>query len=65
MGLAFPFFEYMRDFVNEKIREHRLSYDPDNIRDFVDLYIRACDDFEGGKLSGKLHWCDSVDEWIC
>ena len=31
----------MQTFVKEEIVKHRETYDPENIRDLVDLYIQA------------------------
>lgn len=31
--------QILRDYVQEKIQEHRESFDPDNVRDFIDMYI--------------------------
>ena len=33
--------EGTRQFVREIMAEHRETYDPDNIRDLIDLYIQA------------------------
>lgn len=27
------------EFVEERIKEHQLTFDPDNIRDFIDAYL--------------------------
>ena len=32
-----------REFVREKIREHRESFDPNNLRDFMDSYMKERD----------------------
>ena len=44
----------IKDFVRERIAEHRETFDEDNIRDFTDLYIKAgrCGD-EGGAMTGR------------
>ena len=31
----------IRVFIHTRIKEHRESYDPDEIRDFIDLYIQS------------------------
>ena len=30
-----------KHYINKKIQEHRSSFDPDNLRDFIDLYLEA------------------------
>ena len=32
-------FGKLRQFAHEMIKEHRLTFDPDNIRDFTDLFL--------------------------
>ena len=42
--------EAIKDFVREEIRKHRETYDENNIRDLVDLYLEAEEnDFRGLK----------------
>ena len=31
----------MRQFIQSEIEKHKYTYDPDNMRDLVDLYIQA------------------------
>ena len=31
----------MRQFINSEIDKHKETYDPENMRDLVDLYIQA------------------------
>ncbi|KAL3874626.1 hypothetical protein ACJMK2_037612 [Sinanodonta woodiana] len=38
---VFNAFDDMYKYVRKRIKEHRATFDPDNIRDFVDLYLKA------------------------
>ena len=31
----------IRNFITTKIKEHRDTFDPENVRDFIDLYLMA------------------------
>ena len=43
-------FEVIRKFIREEIRRHRETYDENNIRDLVDLYLQAeKNDFKDNK----------------
>ena len=33
--------EYMIKFIEDQIQEHKKTFDPTNIRDFVDLHIES------------------------
>lgn len=34
-------FQELKKYVDSQILQHRVTYDPDNVRDFVDIYIKA------------------------
>ncbi|KAL3874622.1 hypothetical protein ACJMK2_037608 [Sinanodonta woodiana] len=38
---VFNAFDDMSRYARKRIKEHRATFDPDNIRDFVDLYLKA------------------------
>ena len=41
VGRAIQSFRRLEKFAKSKIQEHRETFDPDNIRDFVDLYLQT------------------------
>ena len=44
----------IRDFLRKRIDEHRDTFDGDNVRDFVDLYLKTeQSEEESGAFSGK------------
>ncbi|XP_002731713.1 cytochrome P450 2U1-like [Saccoglossus kowalevskii] len=45
-------------FVKKKIEEHRQTFDPNDIRDFIDMYIQ---EVESSKLSGSSLSLDDLD----
>ena len=40
----------MRRYIRGRIAEHRATYDPENIRDFLDLYLRTADQGEDSDI---------------
>ena len=46
----------VKDFVRERIAEHRDTFDEENVRDFIDVYLKAeKDGDETGALTGKYN----------
>ena len=45
------------DFIEVNVEQHKETYDPDNIRDFTDIYIASTrGEGEESKVSSKLLW---------
>lgn len=42
--------ERVKHYLSDTIAEHKLSFDSENIRDFIDLYIKASKDESEPKL---------------
>ena len=38
---ALAIMKRLKDFIRSQIKEHRETFDQDDIRDFVDLYLRS------------------------
>ena len=52
---AASFMQKFRNFVHTIIEQHQSTFDPDNIRDFTDLYLLSQMEHNEGnsKVSGK------------
>jgi hypothetical protein len=47
--------ERVKSYLSETIEDHKVTFDPENIRDFIDLYIKASkDESEPELFTGKL-----------
>ena len=46
-------FQGIERFINTRVNQHRETYDPENIRDFIDIHIQARGQGKT-KIQGKL-----------
>ena len=53
-------------FIRKIIAEHRETFDEDNVRDFIDLYLKAerCGD-DDGAFTGRSTLLDTYELGIC
>ncbi|KAG8223776.1 hypothetical protein J437_LFUL001496 [Ladona fulva] len=51
LGEALKLRDTLHEFIQEEIRKHRESLDPENPRDFIDIYITEVDQQKENKLS--------------
>ena len=56
MKNIFGAFKDIQTFVREEILDHRETFDEGNIRDFIDIYLKAeKEEDRTGALTGKIH----------
>lgn len=53
LGKVMKVFDELETYVRGRIQEHRLTFDPNNIRDFVDLFLKH-ERSEDGAITGFI-----------
>lgn len=56
--------ERVKRYLSETIEEHKATFDGDNIRDFIDLYIKAANDGENTALYTGKYFAKAIQAII-
>ena len=54
----------MKKYLSETIQEHKVTFDAESIRDFIDLYIKATEDKSAPEIFTGKNLCHTVGKRI-